>query len=86
MRENSFAFIYILLSAVALTHRDNDRASNLLSPLVKKGGVKPMPELQIKKVLRIIQRLFFLLLNKSIYCNPSLEQSPRDSSNEAGFL
>ena len=45
-----------------------------------------MPELQIKKVLMIIQRLFFLFLNKNKYCNPSLEQSQRDSSNEAGFF
>ena len=38
VRLNCFAFKYVLLSAVALTHRDNDNASHLLSTLVKKGG------------------------------------------------
>ena len=32
-------------------------------------------------VLRIIQRLFYLFLNKNVCCDPSLEQSQRDSSN-----
>ena len=33
-------------------------------------------------VLRIIQRYFFLFLNENICCDPSLEPSRRDGSND----
>ena len=32
--------------------------------------------------MRIIQRYFFLLLNKNICCDPSLEPARRDGSND----
>ena len=35
-----------------------------------------------KGVLRIIQRYFFLFLKENIFCDPSLELSQRDSSND----
>ena len=36
-------------------------------------------ELQIRGVLRIIQRIFF---HKNIYCDSSLELSQKDGSND----
>ena len=33
-------------------------------------------------VVRIIQRYFFLVLNENICCDPLLEPSRRDSSND----
>ena len=35
-----------------------------------------------ERVLRIIQRQFFLFLNKNICCDPSLEPSQQDGHNE----
>ena len=32
--------------------------------------------------MRIIQRLYFLFLNENICCDPSLEPSQRDGSND----
>ena len=40
------------------------------------------PELQIRGVMRIIQKYFFLFLNENICCDPSLEPSRRDGSND----
>ena len=37
---------------------------------------------RIEAVLRIIQRLFFLNLNENICCDPSLEPSLQDGSND----
>ena len=39
-------------------------------------------ELQVRGVLRIIQRQFFLFLNENICCDPSLEPSQRDGSKD----
>ena len=39
-------------------------------------------ELHIRGVLRIIQRQFFLFLKENICCDPSLEPSQRDGSND----
>ena len=47
-----------------------------LEVFVKKVGITEESELQIKWVFRIIQRFFFLFLNKNICCDPSLEPSP----------
>ena len=38
-------------------------------------------QLRMRRVWRIIQRLFFLFLNENICCDPSLESSRRDDSN-----
>ena len=45
---------------------------------------QPGPELQIEGISKIIQRLFLLLLNENIpvCCDPSLEPSRQDGSND----
>ena len=43
---------------------------------------KRIAEVLITGVLIIISGHFFLFLNKNIRCNPSLEPSSRDGSNE----
>ena len=39
-------------------------------------------ELQIRGGIEIFQRLFFLFLNKNLCCDPSVELSRRDGSND----
>ena len=43
---------------------------------------KTNAELQIRGGMRIILRYFFLFLNENISCDPSLELSQQDGSNE----
>ena len=70
-----------------------DRLSNP-GPLTFESGALPIAlripadqlhgisELQISGVLKIIQRFFFIFLNENICCDPPLEPSHQDGSND----
>ena len=73
MRHKVFAFLMVVASSAAHVFH-----VFWVSSINNMGAQSSRQE----GVLRIIQRELFLFLNENIYCDPSLEPSQRDGSDE----